>query len=756
MITLRRPLAASVAVVLGLAAAFMTGVAPANAVPAGASDPAQFNAAVADSTVTGITLFGQVLQTGTEVVIPRDLIIDLNGHALWLLHLKIDPGMTLTVNDSSGCGCGDLIGHSTDGVPNTAGISTGGATLIINGGHVTGDGKNSAGIGGDYSGGGGDNSSGTITINGGAITGNAGSGGAGIGSAGGGSVGTITINGGTVTTFTNNTSPGAGIGGGIGGGGGTIIIGSGADVTASTEATGVSSVIGNGGGSSASGSIDISGTVHVPSGKKLVTSAAVPVTVATGGVITGAGSLITTAGYHATVVNDGTINIATVDTTNDASGYITVTGHSYDLTFHSTIASVESTAVIHIFADNFAASLATLPDPVRSGLAITAWNDSSDLSGVWFSGSYPISSDTDFYGTWGIPSIVLDHDGDTVAAGSTVVFTVTGYSANGRSLGTLAASLVSDTAGDVVSGMSITVAGVWDHFINASLIPSEGDAVQDSAIIHVTAGPYDHLSIVGPLTVTKDSTVTFTANELDATDNVRDTVVDAIFFAPHGVLVNGNDLTFAAVGDFVVRGFDNADLTHTASVNVHVDNGAFDGSTVDVSGTLAFGNTLTATVTLPHAAAGLAKAFTWHRGLITIGTGSTYTLTAADVAASLTVDVALSATDYDPLTVTSSTIDIAKDTAKITVSYPSSFKVGKKTAIKITLAAGLSKLKPTGTVRLYYGTKSVVATWTSSGSSSKTLTLPALKKGTYVLHAVYVGSDKYDPKTTSNKTLKAK
>ncbi len=135
-----------------------------------------------------------------------------------------------------------------------------GSTLVIGGtGSLAATGKEGAGIGGS----GYFNDCGNISITGGVITANGGSGGAGIGGSNGGGGGTISISGGEVTAK-GGLNGGAGIGGGNGseGGGacGTVTI-SGGTVTATAGSFLGGSGIGGGNSSMCSGSITIDGGI---------------------------------------------------------------------------------------------------------------------------------------------------------------------------------------------------------------------------------------------------------------------------------------------------------------------------------------------------------------------------------------------------------------------------------------------------------------------------------------------------------------
>lgn len=97
-----------------------------------------------------------------------------------------------------------------------------------------------------------------------------------------------------------------------------------------------------------------------------------------------------------------------------------------------------------------------------------------------------------------------------------------------------------------------------------------------------------------------------------------------------------------------------------------------------------------------------------------------------------------------------------KDTPKLSLALPSSLKAKKTASVVVTLKANKATTRPTGTVRVYYGSKYVTATYKSSTKSAVTVTIPALKKGSYSLYARYFTTDFFVGVKTAPKTLKAK
>ena len=98
---------------------------------------------------------------------------------------------------------------------------------------------------------------------------------------------------------------------------------------------------------------------------------------------------------------------------------------------------------------------------------------------------------------------------------------------------------------------------------------------------------------------------------------------------------------------------------------------------------------------------------------------------------------------------TSLTIVVSKDVAVLGLTVPPTVHAKKKTTVTVSLAAGPSGSKPTGSVRIYYTSKKYVTVkFSSSSHTTKTATLPSLKAGTYSIHAKYEGSSKYATTTT--------
>jgi uncharacterized repeat protein (TIGR02543 family) len=244
---------------------------------------AELQAALGPSCADGntVTVTADIfVGTTSQSTVSCDLTLDLNSHVVQVGTVWISAGRTLTIDDNSGTGTGRINAVAAN-TSSQAGISTSGATLVVNGGTVSGVGGDaSAGIGGSWQFGTTDGlrNGGTVILNDGqlsAIGGISSSGssanGAGIGGSLLGSGGTIDIRGGSVNAWSGDPTlgfypRGAALGGGYAGGGGTITISGDAYVTANlhvnTGGTGGSG-IGSGENGGAAGTITIKDSATV-------------------------------------------------------------------------------------------------------------------------------------------------------------------------------------------------------------------------------------------------------------------------------------------------------------------------------------------------------------------------------------------------------------------------------------------------------------------------------------------------------------
>ncbi|WP_051833715.1 Ig-like domain repeat protein [Streptomyces sp. NRRL S-646] len=97
------------------------------------------------------------------------------------------------------------------------------------------------------------------------------------------------------------------------------------------------------------------------------------------------------------------------------------------------------------------------------------------------------------------------------------------------------------------------------------------------------------------------------------------------------------------------------------------------------------------------------------------------------------------------------TLKVTKATASVSTTAPTtvSHTAHAKVIVKVT-ATGTT---PTGTVKIYDGTR-VIATGTLSGGKV-TITLPKLSRGRHTLHATYTGSSTVNAKTGANFTIRS-
>ena len=100
--------------------------------------------------------------------------------------------------------------------------------------------------------------------------------------------------------------------------------------------------------------------------------------------------------------------------------------------------------------------------------------------------------------------------------------------------------------------------------------------------------------------------------------------------------------------------------------------------------------------------------------------------------------------------------NVVKDTSTPKSSLGGVVKAKTTKVVTITLKTGAGTLRPTGTVRLYYGKKFVTTKYGSTSKATLKVTLPALKKGKYAVHLSYSGSATYTKVITATKTLHVK
>ncbi|MFD4509749.1 Ig-like domain repeat protein [Streptomyces sp. NPDC058457] len=211
--------------------------------------------------------------------------------------------------------------------------------------------------------------------------------------------------------------------------------------------------------------------------------------------------------------------------------------------------------------------------------------------------------------------------------------------------------------------------------------------------------------------------------------------------------------------------------TYTATVTADNLNGTgaaatwtgavkYASKTVATTATTAYGKTpkVVVTVTDTHSVAPTGKV-TVKDGTTVLGTGTLDSSGKVTIGLSNHLKVAthslsVSYAGSSSLNASSTTVSlkITKATASVSTSAPTS--VSHTAKAKVTVKVTATGTTPTGTVRIYQGTK-VIATGTLS-SGKVVVTLPKLAKGKHTLHAFYVGSSTVNSKTGANFTITSK
>ncbi|MFT4296577.1 MAG: InlB B-repeat-containing protein [Micropruina sp.] len=650
---------------------------------------------------TVVTLGQDIAATTTTVTVPCVAEFDLAGHELRVRNIAISAGQQLTVDDSATGGRLTVTStaNSTPGIrttdaklivdggtvtaqggPASAGIggptSSAAGTVVINGGEVTATGggtiacagigglssnvtinggritatggtttnRGAAGIGGCFGQGGGvinvnggtviatgsgttsnggagigsgnnsifgggtpeQSSGGQITITGGTVTATGGVGAAGIGGGRAGTGGTITITGGTVTaTGSGAADPAAGIGGGFRstywsgnpglGSGGTVLIGEGADVTA----TGGYTAVGSGALSTVQteptavgfGSLRVDGTLRIPTGFLRIqdSNAAGPeITVGSTGRILGTVAEPTTG---ATIA--GTALAGTGQIRNDGAIALTddlVTGHGVEVLGHHYAVSF----------DTHGGSPAAPADPV------TVFAPSFDAGYRAYPYATAPTRTGDRFKGWNTAA-----DGSGVAV--TATSTLPGDSTDGDPVAITAHARWA--SGPVIETRlpddAVTISTTSDASFTPEVFDSDGD-------------PY--LSDPGTWSITDaGGTVTATIDPTTGQVTVSSTVVGS-----HTLTLSVPTPAGAV----------------TVEITVTVEPSNFrTGPSAAFTGTLEVGETLTADAGTIDPAPD-AVAFVWLANGAEVGTGPTYTLTAQDAGALISVRAVASRAGY--------------------------------------------------------------------------------------------------------------
>lgn len=169
-----------------------------------------------------------------------------------------------------------------------------------------------------------------------------------------------------------------------------------------------------------------------------------------------------------------------------------------------------------------------------------------------------------------------------------------------------------------------------------------------------------------------------------------------------------------------------------------------------ISGTATVAKKLTATAGTWSST--VTTAYRWLRNGVAISgaTSSSYTLTAADAGKKISVRVTASKTGYTTATATSTpTAVVARSAATATTSLSATTaKATSRVVVTVRLTTpGVAA--PQGTVKIHVGSKAYSLTVTAAKKGKVTLKLPALKKGTYAITAVFTPSGSTATATTS-------
>ncbi|MEV6053115.1 Ig-like domain repeat protein [Streptomyces sp. NPDC052107] len=216
--------------------------------------------------------------------------------------------------------------------------------------------------------------------------------------------------------------------------------------------------------------------------------------------------------------------------------------------------------------------------------------------------------------------------------------------------------------------------------------------------------------------------------------------------------------TGLAVGSYTATVTGN-NLNGTGAAAVWTGTVKFASTTKATTTTTAYGKTpkVSVTVTDSHGVTPTGKVTVKEGGTV-LGTGTLDASGKATVALpnhlkvathTLTVSYAGSGKLYTSSTTAS--LKIVKATPSVSTSAPTS--ISHTAQAKVTVKVSATGTTPTGTVRIYEGSR-ILATGTLSGGKV-TITLPKLSRGTHTLHAFYTGSTTVNSKAGANFTIKS-
>ena len=337
----------------------------------------------------------------------------------------------------------------------------------------------------------------------------------------------------------------------------------------------------------------------------------------------------------------------------------------------------------------------------------------------------------------------------TATAGDIVTFSVTGADTYGNSYGDVTANttLTSDVSSDVINNVvhSIKMDAATVHTVTLT-----DGAITTTHEVTVSKGVLAHLSAIPTATtVVAGGTVTFAVTGTDAFNNSFGDVTGNVTLTSNVAsdVINNtvHSIVLRAAGTHTITATDGL---ATVDVSIVVSAGPFNRISL-LPGSLtafvhhsrtytlqrqdAFGNSL-GLVTSGAKLKSNSRSDSISGLKITFGSTGTHTLTATG--AGKTTHLA---------------VVVSRDAAHLSFSIPAVVHAGKSTTITVSLSAGPSGSKPTGTVRIYYTSRSYVSVaYSSTSHTSKTVKLPALKKGTYTLYARYLGSSNYSGISTAH------
>ncbi|SED95120.1 Fibronectin type III domain-containing protein [Streptomyces sp. 3213] len=210
--------------------------------------------------------------------------------------------------------------------------------------------------------------------------------------------------------------------------------------------------------------------------------------------------------------------------------------------------------------------------------------------------------------------------------------------------------------------------------------------------------------------------------------------------------------------------------TYTATVTANNVNGTgtaaswtgavkYASTTKATTATTAYGTTpkVAVTVTGTHGVVPSGKV-TVKDGSTVVGTGTLNSSGKVTVNVSNHLKVAthsltVSYAGATKLNASSATVSLKITKANPTVTKTAPATIGHTARAKVTVKVTATGTTPTGTVRIYEGSR-IIATGTLSGGKV-TLTLPRLSRGTHTLHAYYAGSTTVNTKSGANFTIKS-